>query len=155
RRPEAGVIEIFFAIFAHRPLWMNLMLIARNKIAGFAGLQTPTTSEILNMEKRDRYIVGQKIGPWPIFFLGPDELVAGRDNQHMDFRLSIMKVHDVNGRKSRADLDQLAQRRVRQDRRSGRLARCAPPRGREDLRHTDLDLVRRGGWYALRVRLQR
>ena len=49
------------------------------------------------MEKRDRYIVGQKIGPWPIFFLGPDELVAGRDNQHMDFRLSIMKVRDGNG----------------------------------------------------------
>ena len=23
RRPEAGVIEIFFAIFAYRPAWMN------------------------------------------------------------------------------------------------------------------------------------
>jgi hypothetical protein len=97
RRPEAGVIEIFFAIFAHRPVWMNLLLIARNKVAGFAGLETPTTSEILNMEKRDRYIVGQKIGPWPIFFLDPDELVAGRDNKHMDFRLSIMKVRDGDG----------------------------------------------------------
>ena len=48
----------------------------------------------MNMEKRDRYFVGAKIGPWPIFFLGSDELVAGRDNKHMDFRLSIMKVHD-------------------------------------------------------------
>ena len=75
---------------------MNLLLIARNKVAGFAGLETPTTSEILNIEKRDRYIVGQKIGPWPIFFLGPDELVAGRDNKHMDFRLSIMKARDGN-----------------------------------------------------------
>ena len=93
RRPEAGVVEIFFAIFAHRPVWMNLLLIARNKVAGFAGLER----EILNIEKRDRYIVGQKIGPWPIFFLGPDELVAGRDNKHMDFRLSIMKVRDGNG----------------------------------------------------------
>jgi hypothetical protein len=72
-------------------------MIARNKAAGFAGLETPTTSEILNIEKSDRYIVGQKIGPWPIFFLGPDELVAGRDNKHMDFRLSIMKVRDGSG----------------------------------------------------------
>jgi hypothetical protein len=48
------------------------------------------------MEKRDRYFVGEKIGPWPIFFLGADELVAGRDNKHMDFRLSIMKVHHGN-----------------------------------------------------------
>ena len=96
RRPEADVIEIFFAIFAHRPAWMNVLLIARNKVAGFAGLETPTTSEILNKEKRDRYIVGQKIGPWPIFFLGPDELIAGRDKKHIDFRVSIMRVRDSN-----------------------------------------------------------
>ena len=40
--------------------------------------------------------MGEKIGPWPIFFLGPDELIAGRDNKHMDFRLSIMRVRDHN-----------------------------------------------------------
>jgi hypothetical protein len=73
---------------------MNLMLIARNKAAALAGLEVPTNAEIVNMEKRDRYCVGDKIGPWPIFFLGPDELIAGRDNKHMDFRVSVMKVHD-------------------------------------------------------------
>jgi len=93
-RSDLTVVEIFFAIFARRPGWINLMLIARNKAAALAGLEVPTTSEIMNMEKRDCYVVGEKIGPWPIFFLGSDELVAGRDNQHMDFRLSIMKVHD-------------------------------------------------------------
>ena len=70
------------------------MLIARNKVAALAGLEVPSTSEITNMEKRDRYVIGEKIGPWPIFFLGPEELVAGRNNKHMDFRVSIMKVHD-------------------------------------------------------------
>ena len=30
-------------------------------------------------------------------FLGADELVAGRDNKHMDFRLSIRKVRDDSG----------------------------------------------------------
>ena len=93
-RSDLSVVEIFFAIFARRPGWMNLMLIARNKAAALAGLEVPTTAEIMNMEKKDRYFVGEKIGPWPIFFLGSDELVAGRDNKHMDFRLSIMKVHD-------------------------------------------------------------
>ena len=93
-RSDLSVVEIFFGIFAQRPGWTILMLIARNKVAALAGLEVPTTSEIVNMEKRDRYFVGEKIGPWPIFFLGSDELVAGRDNKHMDFRLSIMKVHD-------------------------------------------------------------
>jgi hypothetical protein len=94
--PKQSVIDIFVAIFSHRPGWMNLLLIARNKMAALAGLEVPTTSEILRVEKRDSYRVGEKIGPWPIFFLGPNELIAGRDNKHMDFRLSILKVDGDN-----------------------------------------------------------
>ena len=82
RRPDLGVVDIFFGIFAHRPAWMSLMLIARNKAAALAGLETPTTSEIMALEKRARYAVGEKIGPWPIFFLGADELVAGRQQAY-------------------------------------------------------------------------
>jgi hypothetical protein len=61
-RSDLSVVEIFFAIFARRPGWMKLMLIARNNAAALAGLEVPTTSEIMNMEKRDRYFVGEKIG---------------------------------------------------------------------------------------------
>jgi hypothetical protein len=57
---------------------VNLMLFARNKVAALAGLEVPTTSEIMNMERRDRYFIGEKIGPWPIFFLSSDELIASR-----------------------------------------------------------------------------
>ena len=85
-RSDLDVVDIFFGIFGQRPGWMNLMLVARNKVAGLTGLEVPTTLEIMNMEKRDRYFVGEKIGPWPIIFLGSDELVAGRDNKHMDFK---------------------------------------------------------------------
>src|SRR6516164_10046778 len=67
-RSDRSVVEIFFAIFARRPGWMNLMLIARSKAAALAGLEVPTTAEITNMEKRGCYLVGEKIGPWPIFF---------------------------------------------------------------------------------------
>jgi uncharacterized protein DUF2867 len=94
RRSELGVVDIFFGIFAHRPVWMNLALVARNKAVALAGLEVPTTAEIMTLQRKDRYLVGEKIGPWPIFFLGPDELIAGRDNKHMDFRLSIMKLGD-------------------------------------------------------------
>ena len=93
-RSDLSVVEIFFRILAHRPGWMNLLLIARNKVAGLAGLEVPTTFEITRMKRRDCYLVGEKIGPWPIFFLDSDELIAGRDNKHMDFRLSIMKIYD-------------------------------------------------------------
>ena len=93
-RRELGIIDIFFGIFAHHPLWMKLLLIVRNKIASLAGLDAPTASEILHLEIKDHYAVGEKIGVWPIFSLSEDEVVAGRNNKHMDFRLSVLKVTD-------------------------------------------------------------
>ena len=32
--PELGIVNIFFALFGHTPLWMKLLLIARNAVAG-------------------------------------------------------------------------------------------------------------------------
>jgi hypothetical protein len=97
RRRELGIVDIFFAIFAHHPLWMKLLLIVRNKVASLAGLNAPTASEILHVEIKDRYAVGEKIGVWPIFWLSENEIVAGRNNKHLDFRLSVLKVPDSDG----------------------------------------------------------
>ena len=41
-RREHGIIDIFFGIFAHHPLWMKLLLIIRNKVASLADLDAPT-----------------------------------------------------------------------------------------------------------------
>jgi len=96
-RTELGIVDIFFGIFAHHPLWMKLLLVARNKVAVLFGLDAPTASEILHVEIKDRYAVGEKIGVWPIFALSQDEVIAGRNNKHMDFRLSVLKMPDGDG----------------------------------------------------------
>ncbi len=88
---HASTVEIFFAIFGHHPAWMKLTLIVRNRIASFCGLDAPTASEIINVEIKSSYHVGDKIGVWPIFALTESELVAGRNNKHLDFRLSVLK----------------------------------------------------------------
>ena len=90
-RPRDSVIDIFFALFAHHPFWVKLLLVARNRIATFCGLAAPTTAEIMRTEIKSSYSVGDKIGVWPIFALTGDELIAGRDNKHLDFRLSILR----------------------------------------------------------------
>src|SRR5712675_961207 len=92
--PELGIVDIFFALFGHTPLWMKLLLIARNAAARLAGLEAPTVAEIMRPKIREFYSVGDKIGPWPIFFIGDNEIVAGRNNKHMDFRLSVLKAMD-------------------------------------------------------------
>lgn len=94
RHAQAGAVEIFTAIFAHHPLWMKMALIVRNRLASFCGLDAPTAREILHPEFKRRYVVGDKIGVWPIFSVSETELVAGRDNKHLDFRLSVLRVAD-------------------------------------------------------------
>ena len=91
---SSSVVEIFFGIFGHHPLWMKFLLIARNSIASACGLNVPKVSEIMNPEVRRSYVVGDSIGPWPIFELTGNELIAGRDNKHLDFRLSVFRETD-------------------------------------------------------------
>ena len=93
-RTHASVVEIFFGIFGHHPGWMKFLLIVRNRIASFCGIDAPTASEIVNLEIRSSYRAGDKIGVWPIFTLTETELVAGRNNKHLDFRLSVLRVTD-------------------------------------------------------------
>ena len=93
-RTDLGMADIFFAVFGHKPLWIKLLLIARNAAAGLAGLEVPTVAEIMNPQIEPAYRVGDKIGPWPIFFIGENEIVTGRDNKHIDFRLSVLKSVD-------------------------------------------------------------
>ena len=45
----------------------------------------------MSPEMKSSYSVGDKIGAWPIFAVSDSELVAGRGNKHMDFRLSILR----------------------------------------------------------------
>jgi Protein of unknown function (DUF2867) len=92
-RPQMSVVDIFFGVFGHHPLWMKRILILRNRIAALCGLAVPTVADIMKAEVKQSYSVGEKIGPWPIFSLTDSELVAGRDNKHLDFRLSVLKQH--------------------------------------------------------------
>ena len=87
-------MDIFFAVFGHTPLWTKVLLIVRNAIARIAGLEAPTVAEIINPDIRSDYGVGEKIGPWPIFFIDDGEIVAGRNNKHLDFRVSVLKTVD-------------------------------------------------------------
>ena len=97
RSPERDLIAIHAAIFAHHPAALKLLLILRNGLARLCGLETPSLDEILRPRIRGPYAVGDKIGPWPIFALTEHEIVAGRDNSHMDFRLSVLRERDAYG----------------------------------------------------------
>ena len=90
---DASVVDIFFAVFGHHPTWLKFILLARHRVGAWFGLDAATTAQIMRPARAASYRVGESIGPWPIYFLGEEELVAGRDAKHLDFRVSVLKQH--------------------------------------------------------------
>jgi hypothetical protein len=90
---DASVVDIFFAVFGHHPPWMKAILLFRHRVGAWFGLNAASTAQIMSPTRAGSYRVGENIGPWPICFLSEEELVAGRDDKHLDFRLSVLKQH--------------------------------------------------------------
>ena len=88
---DPGVVDIFFAVFGHHPVWLKAILLLRHRAGAWFGLKAATDAQVCNPARAQAYQVGQDIGPWPIYFLGEGELIAGRDNRHLDFRVSVLK----------------------------------------------------------------
>lgn len=90
--PQAGVVDLFLAVFDHHPRWMRFAIHARNRAVKLFGLQVPAESDDFGATRRAAYAIGDTIGRWPIYALTDSELVAGRDNTHLDFRVSVLRL---------------------------------------------------------------
>lgn len=90
--PSLSVVDLFEAVLGHHPRWLGMLLAVRNRIASWAGLEVPPKAAIRRFERKPDYAVGDIIGPWPIYTLTDAELIAGRDNGHLDFRVSVLKL---------------------------------------------------------------
>jgi hypothetical protein len=95
-RPDLAITDIYAAIFAHPPLTMKLLLIVRNAIVRRFGLRAPAAAVIMRAELKGRYAVGETVGLWSIFFIDKNEIVAGGNDRHQDFRVSVLRVHAAN-----------------------------------------------------------
>ncbi len=91
--PGLSVVDLFEAVLGHHPRWIKTLLMLRNRVAGLVGLAIAPDATIRSFDRRNAYAVGDMIGPWPIFALTDTELIAGRDNNHLDFRLSVLKLN--------------------------------------------------------------
>ena len=72
-------MDIYAAILGHAPLLLKLLLIVRNAIGEF----------------KTGHTVGDTIGRWRIFFISDDEIIAGGDDKHQDFRVSVLRERDA------------------------------------------------------------
>jgi len=77
---------IYLNIFSHVPSWIVTLMAFRNKIVALFGLKTDGVISDINSLK-----VGEKSGIFMIYNIEKEEIIAGEDNSHLDFRVSILK----------------------------------------------------------------
>ena len=91
-RPGMTIQGIYLALFAHHPWWAKALLLLRTRIVSIFGIGGPTARQMANVEIKDAYAVGEKIGLFTLIAQDDDEIVAGGNDKHLDFRVSVLRL---------------------------------------------------------------
>lgn len=91
-QPRMTIQSLYLAIFAHHPWWAKALLLLRTRIVSIFGIGGPTSRQMANIEIKDAYAVGEKIGLFTLVAQTEDEIIAGGDDKHLDFRVSVLRL---------------------------------------------------------------
>src|SRR4029078_7507228 len=91
RRTELRMHEIYLAILAHLPWWMRAAIMARNWTVAPLGLHAEPAARVWRTETRDAYAPGDRIVRFNVYSADPTELVAGRDDRHLNLLISVTR----------------------------------------------------------------
>ncbi len=92
RRGDLAMHEIYLALFAHHPRWALWLLNLRDRIVAPFGLRPADAAGPGAVEIKPAYAVGEKIARFVLFGQSDREIVAGGDDKHLDFRVSVRKL---------------------------------------------------------------
>ncbi len=98
-RAELDMRGIYLAIFAHHPKFFKLLLNMRNQIVPLFGLKGASVKSVNRPKIKDRYQVGDKILRFTLRLQNETEIIAGNDDKHLDFRVSVLRIDEGNGPK--------------------------------------------------------
>ncbi len=99
RRPDLEMHQIYIAILGHLPWWARALIIARNGVVSLFGLHAEPAANVWRPPIKDSYRPGDKIVRFQLYAINDTEVVAGRDDKHLDFRVSVMKIAENGQRK--------------------------------------------------------
>ena len=98
-RPDLSAQELYLEIFSHFPQWGKWLLLLRNKVVSVFGISGPTSAELDGLKVKQSYVVGDKIGLFTLFSQNRDEVIAGGDDKHLAFKVSVLKVAEPGATK--------------------------------------------------------
>ena len=99
RDPDLTMTQIYIGIFSHMPGWAKWLLVLRNKIVSVFGIKGPTLEQLNDVGLKGRYVIGEKIALFTLLSQDENEIVAGGDDKHLEFKVSVLRVNDGGVRK--------------------------------------------------------
>ncbi len=87
--PHLSAEEIYIHIFSHIPSWVVQLMVVRNKVVSLFGLKTGD-----GVSHKKVLTVGKKAGFFLIYSIEEEEIIAGEDNIHLNFRVSVLKKNE-------------------------------------------------------------
>ena len=82
--------EIGRAFFSSSPQWGKKMFALRNTIVKIFGLKTGADHKKMQIPDDFNPEVGEQVGIFRIFDRTSNEIILGEDDQHLDFRVSLL-----------------------------------------------------------------
>ena len=92
RTPEQDVVAIYAAALGHLPTVFKHLLVVRSHLVkplGITGVSYGDLARPIDTERS--YAVGDKLGRWTLFAKHRDEIITGKDDKHLDFRVSVFR----------------------------------------------------------------
>lgn len=93
-RAGLRVDDAYKAVFAYPPRWAKALMKVRGWIVAPFGLLHPTREMEQTVEEgfpTSGFQVGQRVGIFTIQSIEPNELIAGENDKHLDFRVSVFR----------------------------------------------------------------
>jgi hypothetical protein len=101
RDEDAGVsaAELALRIFLRVPGWIEVLMRARNRIAGWVGLknQGSFAQGVDQQKPAAAYQAGDRLGIFTVMHVANDEFIMGDDDKHLKVQISVCKTM-VDGR---------------------------------------------------------
>ena len=71
--------------------------VLRTRVVSLFGIGGPTARQMNRLEIKDVYAVGEKIALFTLYAQDADELIAGGNDRHLDFRVSVLRLRENGG----------------------------------------------------------
>ena len=95
-KADASIVEIYAAVLGALPPWFKALMMVRTALVAPLGIAGPGWAELnRRIDTTRAYAVGDTIGRWRIDHIDADEIIAGYDDRHLDFRVSVRRGADI------------------------------------------------------------